>query len=115
MTINEIFDNLESNILNEKKANEYERYWDSKKKLWSYSHRSKLGLDETDVRVVHHKNGNHKDNSEKNLEALTRAEHCSVEKPAKKYEGCQKKGCNNKHFSHGMCVKHFFQWYRSKK
>jgi hypothetical protein len=114
MTLNEILKDLDHQIFCEKHANEYDREWDAKKNLWSYLHRRKLELDENDNRVVHHKDGNHTNNSKKNLEALTRAEHCAIEKPAKKYDGCQKEGCNNKHFSHGLCIKHFFQWYRSK-
>jgi hypothetical protein len=116
MTINELLNDLDKEILYEKRANEYDRDWDAKKQLWSYLHRRKLELDETSNLVVHHKDGDHTNNSKKNLEALTRAEHCSVEKPAKKQpDHCTHSGCNKKCFSHSLCVKHFFQWYRSKK
>lgn len=115
MTIDELLTSLEKEIFCEKKANEYDRYWDNKKNLWLYLHRKKLNLDEKNEEVVHHKDGNHKNNSKENLQILSRAEHCSIEKPAKKYNGCCEEGCNNEHFSHGFCIKHFFRWYRNKK
>jgi len=98
---------LEEYILLEKPANEYNRHWDKNTNLWSYDHREKLGLSSKDNNlVVHHKDGNHKNNNKKNLKAVSRAEHARLEKPALKYKTC--KICGGKHYAKHLCAKHYW-------
>lgn len=101
-------------ILLEKPANEYNRHWSKDTNLWSYEHREKLGLSDKDRDiVVHHKDGNHKNNNKKNLKAMTRAEHAAAEKPALKHTHC--KLCKNKHYAKGYCAKHYWLYVTKPK
>ena len=101
---------MEDKILSEKAANLYKRHWDKDLNLWVYDHRDKLGLSPNNQEIVHHKNGNHKDNSEENLEPLSRADHARVERPALKHETC--KICGEKHYAEHLCQKHYMRKYR---
>lgn len=91
------------------KANDYDREWDSKNNRWSYKHRKKLGVENRSDLVVHHKDGNIHNNCAANLEAISRAEHAAVGKPALKWDHCKIKNCKEKHFSKGYCRKHYWE------
>lgn len=139
MTINEIFEDLEKDFeksldikLNEAKhtqASEYLRHWEEfpkdekhysktgKRKYgkWVYDHKENAGIGESDNMVVHHKNGDKHDNRKSNLQICSRAEHCKIDPNARKFTDCMISGCENKHYSHHLCLKHYMQKYRSHK
>lgn len=111
MTLQEL---IKEQLLLEKPANEYSRRWNKETNLWSYQHREKLGLTPKDRdKVVHHKDGNHKNNNKKNLKAMTRAEHAAAEKPALKHKTC--KICGNKHYARHLCAKHYWLYITKPK
>ena len=80
--------------------------------MWVYAHREAAGAKYGDGKIVHHKNHDKHDNSKDNLEKMSRAEHCQIDPNARKHEHCKVKGCNEPHFSHGYCEKHYMKWYR---
>lgn len=90
-------------------ADQYVRKWDSKKNRWVYKHREKLGVSNNPNLVVHHKDGNIHNNAAANLEAVTRAQHAAIGKPALKWEHCTVKNCKEKNFSKGFCRKHYWE------
>ena len=47
---------------------------------WQYVHRLKAGAKPGDGKVIHHKNGNNKDNSKDNLQVTTMAGHNKIDK-----------------------------------
>lgn len=95
-------------------ANQYARKWNpsaGKHGLWSYEHRDKLGLTNKDSEyVVHHKDGDIHNNKKSNLEAISRAEHARVGKPALKHEKCRI--CGEPHFAKGLCRHHYYKKYK---
>ena len=58
------------------------------KEIWKYVHRLKTGAKEG--QVVHHKNGNPKDNDAENLVAVSKGEHNKIDK--RHHLGGRKKG-----------------------
>jgi hypothetical protein len=113
MKIKEILKTLQEDSSKWHKANDYKRVWDKEHNRWSYAHRKKLGIENNPNLIGHHKDGNIKNNYAKNLEAVTRAEHAAIGKPALKWEHCKIKNCKEKHFSKGYCRKHY--WAKFKK
>ena len=115
MKLEEFIEEYEEEMeLDEHPANEYSRHWDKERNLWVYDHRMKLGLSDKDRDyIVHHKDGNHHNNSKRNLLRLTRAEHARVEKPALKHDKC--KVCGGKHFGRGYCAKHYYLYITKPK
>ena len=63
--------------------------------------------------VVHHKNENIIDDSDSNLELLTKAEHDRLTVLVS--EKCLHPGCNRIHKSRGLCIIHYNRYYREKK
>jgi hypothetical protein len=127
MTIEQLLTETFEQVIEENKrgypANDVERVWDktlgpllpdSDKHVgrWRYIHRDKAGVSYNDGKIVHHKNRNHKDNSDDNLEVTTRSEHTKIDPVARKHEGCKSKKCDGKHFARGYCLKHYLRKYR---
>lgn len=112
MNLDEILEST-SEVILEKAANLYPRRWDNEKRLWVYTHREKLGLSEKDRDlVVHHKDDDETNFDPENLEAISRAEHARIGKPALKHEKCKISGCEQKHFAKGYCQKHYKRIWR---
>jgi hypothetical protein len=109
MKIKEILNYLQEDSSNWHKANDYIRFWSKEKNKWIYKHREKLGVIDNPNLVVHHKDGNIHNNCAKNLEAISRAEHAKIGKPALKWKHCIIKNCKEKHFSKGYCRKHYWE------
>lgn len=63
--------------------------------------------------VVHHKDGNKKNNNPDNLELTTQSKHCAGH--SRKDKKCEIEGCDNKHAARGMCKKHYLQWWTQSK
>lgn len=57
--------------------------------------------------VVHHKNGDKKDNRPENLEVMDHREHMRIH--ATKHTGCHREGCINRHYSLGLCLSHYLK------
>lgn len=64
------------------------------KEIWEYTYRDKLGLKKGDGKIVHHKDGNDKNNSKGNLEVTTMAGHNKIDK--KHHLGGRPKGAKGK-------------------
>lgn len=120
MTLEEILEtDFRNTFCEERKANEYPRYWDStyvsktgRKGIWRYKHRDEAGCKPGDGKIVHHKDKNEKNFSVKNLEVTDRAGHCRIEPNARKYDEkskCKCKGCINKPYAKDLCLKHYMQ------
>lgn len=54
--------------------------------------------------IVHHKDGNKRNNIIENLEVMTQGEHAAEH--FTKFKECSLKGCDKKHKSHGFCSMH---------
>ena len=69
------------------KMNDYKRSWDKTTKRWIYEHRLKakllLGRELRSNEIVHHKDGDVKNNSIDNLIIMTRSEHCKEHMPCR--------------------------------
>jgi len=91
------------------KMNEYIRTWDNANRKWVYLHRviaeKMIGRKLTARDVVHHINGNVKDNRPENLKVLTHATHFKTHRQI--YVSCTVDGCPNKHHAKGLCKKHY--------
>ena len=63
--------------------------------------------------IVHHINGNKKDNRPENLEVMLSSDHLRLHNT--KHIGCEVEGCENKHFSLCLCAKHYIKYKRYEK
>lgn len=138
MNLDQILDEEEQDMFDEligeakhTRADEYSRYWhhftDEEKKeyakthnvpksgKWIYKHREVMGVtsDDKDV-VVHHKNHDKHDFRKRNLQIVSRAEHCKIDPNALKHAGekCKEKGCGNDYYARGFCYKHYIAHFR---
>lgn len=119
------------NLVEAKKVTplDYERYWYEYKPNerhysknhnllygeWRYRHREAAGAHYGDNKIIHHKNEDKNDNSKSNLQVTDRAGHCRIDPNARKFFKCSVPGCNEPHYSHHLCQKHFMQQYRKGK
>lgn len=55
--------------------------------------------------IVHHKDGNKRNNNPENLEVMTQSEHCK--KHFRKHIECSVDGCERPHVANGLCRYHY--------
>lgn len=81
---------------------------------WSYKHREEAGAKFNDGFVVHHKDNDKHDNKKKNLQKVTRAEHCQIDpNAAKPHKGEVCKDCGGKYYGRGYCYKCYMKHFRN--
>jgi hypothetical protein len=69
-----------------------------------------LGRKLVEGEVVHHIDGNHKNNHISNLQLMTSSEHSKLHHT--KFSGCMANNCGRKHRTKGYCSKHYKQIWR---
>ena len=69
-----------------------------------------LGRKLNKLEVVHHIDGNKRNNSINNLHLTSHSEH---KKLHRKYDGCSISDCKRSHFSNSFCQKHHTKWYKT--
>ncbi len=77
-----------------------------------------LGRKLTPGEIVHHRNGDHRDNRPENLQVMTQAEHAREHMKARprKALGCSADGCCQPHSAKGLCKAHYNQrWLAERK